>query len=276
MQTPIFHFTLKTVWEAAKKAGSYAPPSLEEEGFIHNSTENQVANSLAKHAPKTGDMVLLLIDCDKVNKPIVYENTSGGKELYPHIYGALNTDAVAWTFEIPRDAQGKFILPFGDAPAKTNEEDLKFIREAIQLSRNGMENNEGGPFGAVIVKDGKIVGRGNNRVTSTNDPTAHAEVVAIRDACKNLSSFQLDGCVIYTSCEPCPMCLGAIYWARPERIVYACSREDAAAINFDDDFIYKEIPLPIEQRAIQMTQLLQEEGNKVFKAWASKEDKALY
>ena len=154
--------------------------------------------------------------------------------------------------------------------------DQYFIKEAIQLSRLGMEQNEGGPFGAIVVKDGKIIGKGNNQVTSTNDPTAHAEVVAIRDACRALGSYQLEGCVVYTSCEPCPMCLGAIYWARPDRIVYACSREDSAAIEFDDEFIYKEIPLPIDERSIEMKQLMQEEGQKVFKAWAEKVDKEMY
>lgn len=155
-------------------------------------------------------------------------------------------------------------------------EHQKFMRAAIDLAQHGMRENEGGPFGAVIVKDGQIVGKGNNQVTSTNDPTAHAEVVAIRDACKNLGAYQLDGCIIYTSCEPCPMCLGAIYWARPEKIYYACSREDAANINFDDAFIYDEIPLPIHERKIEMTQVLQEQGQKVFKEWSEKDDKSLY
>ena len=152
-----------------------------------------------------------------------------------------------------------------------------FLKKAIELAETGMKANKGGPFGAIIVdKDGNIVGKGNNRVTSTNDPTAHAEVVAIRDACKNLNTFQLDGCTIYSSCEPCPMCLGAIYWARPERIIFAASREDAAVIGFDDDFIYKEIPLPIEDRQIPTEQLLRNEGIAVFNQWASKEDKIDY
>lgn len=155
-------------------------------------------------------------------------------------------------------------------------EHQEFMRAAIALAKKGMTHNEGGPFGAVIVKEGKIVGRGNNKVTSSNDPTAHAEVVAIRDACKNLGSYQLDGCVIYTSCEPCPMCLGAIYWARPDQIFYACSREDAANINFDDAFIYDEIPLPINERKIAMEQVLQAEGQAVFKEWVIKGDKELY
>lgn len=152
-----------------------------------------------------------------------------------------------------------------------------FLKQAIELAEKGMKANKGGPFGAIIVdNNGNIVGKGNNRVTSTNDPTAHAEVVAIRDACKNLGTFQLDGCTIYSSCEPCPMCLGAIYWARPERIIFAASREDAAVIGFDDDFIYKEIPLPIEDRQIPTEQLLREEGIGVFNQWASKEDKIDY
>jgi tRNA(Arg) A34 adenosine deaminase TadA len=139
-----------------------------------------------------------------------------------------------------------------------------------------MKNGEGGPFGCVIVKNGVVVGRGNNCVTSTNDPTAHAEVVAIRDACRNLSSFQLDGCIIYTSCEPCPMCLGAIYWARPDRIVYACTREDAAAIDFDDDFLYKELVAPMTERRIPILPLLREEGLVAFREWKNKENKTAY
>ena len=154
---------------------------------------------------------------------------------------------------------------------------LSYMKKAIQLAERGMKANEGGPFGAIIVdKDGKIVGQGNNKVTSTNDPTAHAEIVAIRDACKNLNTFQLDGCTVYTSCEPCPMCLGAIYWARPERIIFAASREDAAKIGFDDDFIYQEIPLPIAERQIPTEQLAQEASMAVFNLWAEKSDKTEY
>ena len=153
---------------------------------------------------------------------------------------------------------------------------LFFMREAIRISREGMEANDGGPFGAVVVKDGEIIGRGNNQVTSSNDPTAHAEVVAIRNACTHLGSFQLDGCIVYTSCEPCPMCLGAIYWARPDKIFFACSREDAAAIDFDDDFIYKEINVPVSERKIPSKQILQDEGKLVFDAWRDKEDKIEY
>ncbi len=159
---------------------------------------------------------------------------------------------------------------------RMQDQDREFMQVAIDLARKGMTNNEGGPFGAIIVKDGKIVGRGNNRVTSSNDPTAHAEVVAIRDACKNLNTFQLDDCIIYTSCEPCPMCLGAIYWARPKRIVYGCSRQDAANIDFDDEFIYQEIPLPVAQRSIPTEQQFQENAVKVFEEWAAKVDKTEY
>lgn len=154
--------------------------------------------------------------------------------------------------------------------------DIHWMKEAIALSRNGMQNNEGGPFGAIVVKEGKIVGRGNNRVTSSNDPTAHAEVVAIRDACAQLNSFQLDGCVVYTSCEPCPMCLGAIYWARPDRVVFGNSREDAASIGFDDAMIYEEIGQPVNARKIAFDQAGREEAIEVFKEWAAKSDKTEY
>jgi len=152
----------------------------------------------------------------------------------------------------------------------------KYMRAAIQLATDGVSKNEGGPFGAVVVKNGEIIGQGNNRVTSANDPTAHAEVNAIRDACKNINSFSLEGCEIYTSCEPCPMCLGAIYWARPEKIYFACTREDAAAIDFDDELIYREISLPVESRQIPTQQKLRTEGLKVFEMWRNKEDKIAY
>src|SRR5687768_9194997 len=130
------------------------------------------------------------------------------------------------------------------------EQDRYFMGRAIELARMGVEMNLGGPFGCVIAKGDEIVGEGNNRVTSTNDPTAHAEIIAIREACTRLNSFQLDGCTIYTSCEPCPMCLGAIYWARPVKIFFACTRDDAAAIGFDDDFIYDEIEKTNETREL--------------------------
>lgn len=148
--------------------------------------------------------------------------------------------------------------------------------KAISLAQNGIDSNAGGPFGAVIVKDGEIIGEGFNKVTSTNDPTAHAEVVAIRNACENLGSFQLDGCTLYTSCEPCPMCLGAIYWARPAKVFYAATREDAANIGFDDEFIYKEIEKNFEDRQMKLVNFLREEGLKVFKNWETKTDKEKY
>ena len=156
-------------------------------------------------------------------------------------------------------------------------DDAHFIRLAIELARKGMNANEGGPFGAVIVDaDGNIVGQGNNKVTSTNDPTAHAEVVAIRNACAHLKHFQLEGCTIYSSCEPCPMCLGAIYWARPDRLVFASSRQDAAKVGFDDEFIYSEIPLQITERKIPTSQCLQDEGYHVFEEWKEIESKTDY
>lgn len=150
------------------------------------------------------------------------------------------------------------------------------MQRAIELARNGMDNNAGGPFGCVVAKDGQIIAEGNNRVTSTNDPTAHAEVVAIREACKSLNTFQLDGCSVYTSCEPCPMCLGAIYWARPEKVFFACTREDAASVGFDDELIYNELALPNDERQRVMTNLLRDEGIALFKAWAEKPDKIEY
>ena len=156
----------------------------------------------------------------------------------------------------------------------TREE--KFMLEAIRYSEHGMLHNEGGPFGCIIVKGDEIVGRGNNKVTSTNDPTAHAEITAIRDACKNLNTFQLSDCEIYTSCEPCPMCLGAIYWARPKAVYYANTRVDAASIGFDDSMIYDEMSAPLEQRKIPIIQLGREEAYKVFEAWLNKEDKMQY
>ncbi|MBN8822605.1 MULTISPECIES: nucleoside deaminase [Spirosoma] len=158
----------------------------------------------------------------------------------------------------------------------TTIEDERFLREAIQLAREGMNSNQGGPFGCVIVRDGEIVGKGCNRVTSTNDPTAHAEVVAIRDACQNLDSFQLDGCTLYASCEPCPMCLGAIYWARPSRIVYAAEHTDAADAGFDDSFIYKELEKKHEERHIPMQQLLRNEAGQVFREWVALEKRMPY
>ncbi len=152
----------------------------------------------------------------------------------------------------------------------------EFMFEAIRLSKENMDANTGGPFGAVIVKDGKIIGQGANKVTSSNDPTAHAEVVAIRDACSNLSDFNLSGSEIYTSCEPCPMCLSAIYWARIDKIYYANNRSDAAEIDFDDDFLYKEVALPMEERSIPCECCFRDDAIKVFEAWSNKTDKTSY
>jgi guanine deaminase len=156
-------------------------------------------------------------------------------------------------------------------------DDKQLMLRAIELAQQGLESNEGGPFGCIIARDGQIVGEGVNRVTSTNDPTAHAEVVAIRDACRNLNSFQLDGCIVYTSCEPCPMCLGAIYWARPERIYVACDRNDAATAGFDDAFIYDELcGSDLVNRKIPISTLLRDEALKVFENWMAKPDKVEY
>lgn len=150
------------------------------------------------------------------------------------------------------------------------------MRKAIELSRNGITANEGGPFGCVVAKGDEIIGYGWNKVTSTNDPTAHAEVVAIRDACTRLGTFQLTGCEIYTSCEPCPMCMGAIYWARPEKVYYANTREDAAAVGFDDSLIYEELIAPVDARKIPMIAVREPEAWKVFEEWREKGDKTVY
>ena len=152
----------------------------------------------------------------------------------------------------------------------------KFMSMAIVLSMENIKSGKGGPFGAVIVKDGKIIGQGTNSVTLSNDPTAHAEVNAIREACKNLGSYQLEGCEIYTSCEPCPMCLGAIYWSRISKVFYANTKKDAAEINFDDDFIYDEIAKPIHQRTKEFIQLSRSEALGAFEEWRNSEDKTPY
>jgi tRNA(Arg) A34 adenosine deaminase TadA len=149
------------------------------------------------------------------------------------------------------------------------------MREAIDLSVNNIDN-DGGPFGAVIVKDGKVIARGVNRVTLNIDPTAHAEVNAIREASKVLGTFDLSGCEIYSSCEPCPMCLGAIYWARLDKLYFANTKQDAKDIEFDDSFIYEELDLPIEKRKIPTTQMLREEALAAFNKWKNKEDKIEY
>jgi len=155
-------------------------------------------------------------------------------------------------------------------------EDQDFMSVAIALAKAGVEKGLGGPFGAVVVKDGVIIGRGQNRVLADADPTAHAEVVAIRDACAHLGSFQLDGCTLYTSCEPCPMCLGAIYWARPARMVYACTRDDASAVGFDDGMIYEELNRPMEERRIPTQQCMRTESLEAMELWARKTDKTEY
>lgn len=156
------------------------------------------------------------------------------------------------------------------------EKDKQFIKRAIELAEKGMDNNAGGPFGAIVVKDNEIISEGYNKVTSSNDPTAHGEVVAIRAACEKLNTFQLQDCVIYTSCEPCPMCLGAIYWARFKAVYYACTKEDAAEIGFDDQFIYDEIDTDIGNRKVKFINLNREEGKEVFNKWAIKEGRTDY
>lgn len=156
------------------------------------------------------------------------------------------------------------------------EQQMIFMKMAIELSQEGMDSGKGGPFGCIIVRNGEVVGKGCNSVSSTKDPTAHAEVMAIRDACRNLNDFQLKDCDIYTSCEPCPMCLGAIYWARPARVFYANSKKDAAEAGFDDQFIYEELDLPYQERKIPFKQLMAKEAKTVFINWQKKENKTLY
>ena len=152
----------------------------------------------------------------------------------------------------------------------------KFMREAIRLSIENVQSGNGGPFGTIIVKNGKIIASGVNKVTQSSDPTAHAEIVAIRSACETLGTFQLVGCEIYCSCEPCPMCLGAIYWARPDRIYFANTKEDAADINFDDNFIYNELDVSISQRKLPTTQLLRDEAQMAFTQWRESTAKTEY
>ena len=152
----------------------------------------------------------------------------------------------------------------------------EFMQRAIELAIENVRLGRGGPFGAVVVKGGTIIAEGANSVTSTNDPTAHAEMTAIRAACRVLGDFQLAGCDIYTSCEPCPMCLGAIYWARPARVFYACTAGDAAAAGFDDSFIYQQLWLPPDQRKIPMAPLMREQALATFRAWKEKSDKIPY
>jgi guanine deaminase len=152
----------------------------------------------------------------------------------------------------------------------------KFMRRAIELALENVKSGRGGPFGALIVKDGAVIAEGVNSVTSSNDPTAHAEMTAIRGACSALASFQLDGCELYTSCEPCPMCLGAIYWARPAAVFYGASAGDAAAAQFDDAFIFREMAQPARLRRITMTQVMRDEALAAFKAWLDKADRIRY
>lgn len=152
----------------------------------------------------------------------------------------------------------------------------EFMREAIRLSFQMMRRGKGGPFGAIVVRDGGIIGRGWNQVTSGNDPTAHAEIVAIRDACRRLKTFRLDECDLYTSCEPCPMCLSAVYWARIRSVFYGNTRKDAAAIAFDDDAIYREVALPVRKRKLMMKQLLRREALKAFTEWDRMANKIPY
>lgn len=147
---------------------------------------------------------------------------------------------------------------------------------AVKAALENVTVHNGGPFGAVVVKDGKIIGVGRNQVTALNDPTAHAEVQAIREACQALQTFQLDDCEIYTSCEPCPMCLGAIYWARPKAVYYASTKEDAAKIGFDDQFIYEQIALPTNKRTIKMTQLFLNQADSPFQAWVTSNRRIAY
>ena len=156
------------------------------------------------------------------------------------------------------------------------QQHARWMNEAIALARAGMREHGGGPFGAVVVADKTIVGRGWNQVTHLLDPTAHAEVTAIRDACRALQRFELRGCVLYTSCEPCPMCLSAIYWARLDRVYFASTRKDAAAIGFDDDFIYQQIPLELTARSLPMVQLPTSSAADLFAEWAAKPDKIPY
>jgi len=151
-----------------------------------------------------------------------------------------------------------------------------FMQRAIALALENVRSGSSGPFAALIVKENRVIAEGTNRVTSTNDPTAHAEIVAIREACRVLADFQLTGCDLYTTCEPCPMCLGAIYWARPARIFYAANAADAAAAGFDDAFIYDELKIPPAARQIAMTQLLRDDSLRIFSAWSQQENKKLY
>ena len=155
-------------------------------------------------------------------------------------------------------------------------ENSEFMRQAIALAVGNVTSGRGGPFGAVIVKDGKVIATGANQVTATNDPTAHAEVTAIRNACTALAAFELEGCDIYTSCEPCPMCLAAIYWARCRTIYYGCTAEDAAAAGFDDAFLYGEMKKPLGERSLPVVNLCREDAKAAFAAWSKSPMKVEY
>jgi guanine deaminase len=172
------------------------------------------------------------------------------------------------------------LLIFAGAKGTLKREEYQmmqeFMRRAIALAMENVRSGAGGPFAAVIVKNGRVLAEGANRVTATNDPTAHAEVVAIREACRNLGDFQLTGCDLYTTCEPCPMCLGAIYWARPARVFYACDAADAAAVGFDDAFIYEELDRGHAERRLPIQQLLREESLPIFALWQQQEKKTPY
>ena len=157
-----------------------------------------------------------------------------------------------------------------------NAHENPFMARAIELSIENVRSGRGGPFAALVVRNGEIIAEGVNQVTSTNDPTAHAEVIAIREACRKLADFELKDCELYTTCEPCPMCLGAIYWARPARVYFANTAEDASKIGFDDSLIYKEAARPHSQRKIPMIPLMREEALRAFRAWEEKGDKSLY
>ena len=158
----------------------------------------------------------------------------------------------------------------------TEQDDRKFIKQTIDLAVENVQTGRGGPFAALVVKDGQVIASGTNLVTESNDPTAHAEIMAIRNACKQLGSFQLDGCTLYANCEPCPMCLGAIYWARPKRLVFAADKQQAAAAGFDDAFIYKEIILPHNQRKLDTEQIVLQEDNQPFDVWINSNAKIEY
>ncbi len=159
---------------------------------------------------------------------------------------------------------------------KTEHAGYKYMQEAIEFAREGIALRQGGPFGALVVRNGVVVGKGHNRVAPDNDPTAHAEVVAIRDACKNIGTYQLDDCVLYTTCEPCPMCLGAIYWARPKMVVYGATKHDAAQQQFDDRLIYQKIEKPLADRKIPFVQQFREEALTLFEIWENLDNKIRY